>query len=265
MYEFNYQRPASLADAVAALTSDEEATALAGGMTLIPSMKHRLSAPSQLLDIAGLPELHGIALEGDHLVIGAATPHATVADSDVVAKAIPALSSLASEIGDPQVRARGTLGGSIANNDPAADYPAAVLGLNAVIRTNQREIAADEFFQGMFETALQPGELITQVAFKVPTSAAYAKFHHPASGYAMTGVMVARYTDAVRVAATGAAPCVHRWAAAEEALGKQFSVGAVQSLVVDPEGLNTDMHAPAEYRAHLVSVMTQRAIAACGA
>ena len=265
MYEFNYQRPANLADAVAVLTSDDGASALAGGMTLIPSMKHRLSAPSQLLDIAGLPELQGIELEGDHLVIGAATPHATVADSDVVAKAIPALSSLAGEIGDPQVRARGTLGGSIANNDPAADYPAAVLGLNALIRTNQREIAADEFFQGMFETALQPGELITQVAFKVPTGAAYAKFHHPASGYAMTGVMVARYQDTVRVAATGAAPCVHRWGAAEKALSKEFSVAAVESLVIRPEGLNADMHAPAEYRAHLVSVMTRRAIAACGA
>jgi carbon-monoxide dehydrogenase medium subunit len=265
MYEFNYQRPASLADAVAVLTSDEEATALAGGMTLIPSMKHRLSAPSQLLDIAALPELQGIELSGDYLVVGAAMSHASVADSDVVAKAIPALSSLASEIGDPQVRARGTLGGSIANNDPAADYPAAVLGLDAVIRTNQREIAADDFFQGMFETALQPGELITQVAFKVPASAAYAKFHHPASGYAMTGVMIAKYQDTVRVAATGAAPCVHRWGAAEDALSKQFSVAAVESLVVNPDGLNADMHAPAEYRAHLVSVMTQRAIATCGA
>lgn len=265
MYEFTYQQPKSLAEALSLLSGDEEAMALAGGMTLIPSMKHRLTAPTQLLDIAALPELQGISHQGKQLIVGAASPHAMVASDPIVTKVIPALAALAGEIGDPQVRARGTIGGSLANNDPAADYPAAALGLAATIHTDRREIAADDFFQGMFETALEPGELICKIAFQVPTSAAYAKFHHPASGYAMTGVMVARLDSHIRVAVTGAAPSVFRWTAAEHALEKTFSSEAIAGLSVDAGGLNSDLHAPAQYRANLVSVMTARAIAACGA
>lgn len=265
MYEFSYQQPKSLAEALSIMSGDEDAMPLAGGMTLIPSMKHRLTAPSQLLDIASLPELQGIERSPEQIMVGAATPHGRVADDSVIQAAIPALSGLANEIGDPQVRARGTLGGSLANNDPAADYPAAVLGLAATVHTDRRQIAADDFFTGMFETALEPGEIICKVAFQIPSRAAYAKFHHPASGYAMTGVMVARYGEQVRVAVTGAAASVFRWTAAEQALEKSFGEGAIAGLTVDPNGMNSDMHAPAAYRANLVSVMTARAIAECGA
>lgn len=264
MYNFTFQRPASLADAVSILADDDEAMALAGGMTLIPSMKHRLAAPSQLLDLAGLPELGGISGTDQALTVGAATPHAVVATDSTVCSMLPALASLAGEIGDPQVRARGTLGGSLANNDPAADYPAAVLGLAATVHTDRREISADDFFVGMFETALEPGELICKVSFGLPDRAAYAKFHHPASGYAMTGVFVAKFADEVRVAVTGAAPVVFRWQAAESALARSFDVASVEPLEMPADGLNADLHAPAGYRAHLVNVMTQRAVSACG-
>lgn len=260
MYPFQYSRVDSVADAVSRLKADADAKLLSGGMTLIPSMKHRLAMPSQLLDIARLPELRGIARDGDRLRVGAAMRHAEVAADATVAAQLPALRALAESIGDPQVRQRGTIGGSVANNDPAADYPAAVLGLDARIVTDRREIAADDFFLGMFTTALEADEIIRRIDFRVPVRAAYAKFHHPASGYAMTGVLVADFGGVVRVAVTGAAPCVFRWEAAEKALGAAFGAPAVASLRCPEDGLNADLHAPATYRAHLVGVMTRRAV-----
>jgi carbon-monoxide dehydrogenase medium subunit len=262
MYPFTYHRPDSLAQALASLAADPEARPLAGGMTLLPSMKHRLSAPSQLIDIARLPELRGIAHRGDSLVVGAASRHEEIATDPVVAAVLPALAQLARSIGDPQVRARGTVGGSVANNDPAADFPAAVLALAAVIRTDRREIAADDFFQGLFATALAPGELIREIRFPIPRRAAYAKFHHPASGYAMTGVFVADFGDAVRVGVTGAAPGVFRWHEAETALTRRFGLAAISGLALDERGLNADMHAPAGYRAQLAAVLLQDAVQA---
>ena len=261
MYPFTYQRAAGLAQAVASLKADPQAKVLAGGMTLLPSMKHRLAAPSCLIDIARLPELHGIRLEGQGLIVGAANRHGEISTDPTVLSALPALATLAGLIGDPQVRARGTLGGAIANNDPAADYPAAVLGCRAEIATDRRSIAADDFFQGMFTTALEPDELITAIRFERPRRAAYAKFAHAASGYAMTGVFVAQFDNAVRVAVTGAGPCVFRWEAAEAALTRDFSSAAVQALSLPADGLNADQHAPAEYRAHLAQLMTVRAVA----
>lgn len=264
MMPFTYQRPGTLAEALKALQADPDAMAVAGGMTLVPAMKHRLAAPSQLLDIGRLSDLQGITTTDSQIEIGSATTHAQVAADPGIAKTIAALASLAGWIGDPQVRARGTLGGSVANNDPAADYPSAVLALKAVVVTNAREIPAAEFFQGMFTTALEPGELITSIRFAVPEQAAYAKFHHPASGYAMTGVFVARYSDEVRVAVTGAGSSVFQWAEAEARLRSDFSVSALEGLTHSADGLNADMHAPAEYRANLITVMTKRAVEQCG-
>ncbi|MGE0313281.1 MAG: xanthine dehydrogenase family protein subunit M [Lautropia sp.] len=261
MYAFAYARAADAADAARRLAADADAKLLAGGMTLIPSMKHRLAAPGTLVDIGGLAELRGISLEKGRLVVGAGTRHAMVATDTDVARTLPALATLAGLIGDAQVRNRGTLGGSIANNDPAADYPAAVLALDATIHTDRRTIAADDFFVDMFTTALEPDEIVLRVGFRVPARAAYAKFHHPASGYAMAGVFVADFGDAVRVAVTGAGPSVFRWAEAEAALGHAFSVASVVGLQHPEDGLNTDLHAPARYRAHLVGVMTRRAVA----
>src|SRR6476661_10295609 len=215
MFEFNYIKANSLNDALQSVTEHPEAKLLAGGMTLIPTLKQRLAQPSHLIDIGGLQELTGIAVTGGELVVGAAAKHFDVATSAIVTQAIPALAALADKIGDPQVRNRGTLGGSIANNDPSADYPAAVLGLGASIITNQRSIAADEFFTGIFETALRPGEIITAVNFPVPRAAAYEKFRSPASRYALVGVFVAKMQSGVRVAVTGAAPCVFRATAME--------------------------------------------------
>lgn len=266
MYDFVYQRVQAIAEAQAALAADPQAKLLAGGMTLLPSMKHRLAAPSRLVDIGRLPQLQGIRLENQQLVIGAGMRHAEVAGDSIVNAAIPALAHLAGQIGDPQVRARGTLGGSLANNDPAADYPAAALGLDAIIQTNLRDIAASEFFQGMFATALGGDEIITSVRFAVPRRAAYAKFAHPASGYAMTGVLVAELTagaGGVRVAVTGAGPGVFRWQAAEQALAQRFESSVLDGLEFPAEGLNADIHAPAEYRAHLVRVMARRAVREC--
>jgi aerobic carbon-monoxide dehydrogenase medium subunit len=264
MYAFEYQKVATMNAASAALAAHPDAKLLAGGMTLLPSMKHRLAAPSHLIDIAGLNEMRAIALEGTRLTIGAGVRHCDVADSADVRNAIPALADLANQIGDPQVRARGTLGGSVANNDPAADYPAAVLGLNAVVVTNRREIAADDFFQGMFATALEADEIIVAIRFAVPRRAAYAKFAQMATGYAMTGVMVADYGDHVRVAVTGAGSCVFRWKEAEERLAKNFSEQSLQGLSYPADDLTADIHAPAEYRANLVSVMTRKAIKSLG-
>ena len=261
MYPFTYQRAGDLADALSGLRADAHARLLAGGMTLLPSMKHRLAAPSALIDIARLPALRGIARDRDALAVGAAMRHGEVAADATVRAAIPALAELASAIGDPQVRARGTLGGSIANNDPAADYPAAVLGCRAVVVTDRRGIPADDFFQGMFTTALEADEIIVAVRFDCPRRAAYAKFAHPASGYAMTGVFVAQFDDEVRVAVTGAGPGVFRWREAEAALQTRPEPAALAGLVLPADGLNADLHAPAAYRAHLVALMTRQAVA----
>jgi aerobic carbon-monoxide dehydrogenase medium subunit len=265
MYAFEYQKVATLNAASEALAAYPDAKLLAGGMTLLPSMKHRLAAPSHLIDIAGLTDMRAIAFEGAYLRVGAGARHCEVADSGDVRKAVPALADLASLIGDPQVRARGTLGGSVANNDPAADYPAAVLGLNAIVETNRRQIAADDFFQGMFATALEADEIIIAIRFAVPRRAAYAKFAQMATGYAMTGVMVADYGDHVRVAVTGAGACVFRWKEAEAQLAKQFNEQALQGLSYPADDLTADIHAPAEYRANLVSVMARKAVKSLGA
>jgi carbon-monoxide dehydrogenase medium subunit len=263
MYEFNYQKAASLEDAAKALGADEDAKLVAGGMTLIPTLKQRLAKPSDLIDLASVPGLTGISEEGGGLRIGAMTRHAEVQRSDVVKRVIPALSALAGLIGDPAVRNRGTIGGSISNNDPAADYPSAVVGLGATVVTNKREIAGDDFFTGMFETALGQDEIVTAVKFPKPQAATYQKFKNPASRYAIVGVFVARTAGGVRVAVTGAGPCVFRVPEMEAALGTSFSADAIKDIAIPDDGLNSDIHASAEYRAHLVNVMARRAVAAC--
>jgi aerobic carbon-monoxide dehydrogenase medium subunit len=262
MYEFEYQKPASLDD-VTRLLSDEDAKLVAGGMTLIPTLKLRLAKPTQLIDLAAIPSLKGITDERDAIVIGAMTRHAEVNRSDAVKRAIPALAAMAGMIGDPAVRNRGTIGGSIANNDPAADYPAAVVALNATVRTNKREIPADQFFTGMFETALQPGEILTAVRFPKVAQANYQKFRNPASRYAIVGVFVAKTPAGVRVAVTGAGPSVFRQPEMEAALAKSFTPDAIKDIQIKADGLNSDIHASAEYRAHLVNVMARRAVQAC--
>jgi carbon-monoxide dehydrogenase medium subunit len=264
MYDFTYHRPTSIADAKKIVGEDEFATLLAGGMTLLPTMKMRLAQTDDLVDLNGVDELAGICIDGDAVIIGAMTRHADVAASDDVRSRIPALAYLASQIGDAQVRNRGTIGGSLANNDPAADYPGAVLGLGATVITDQREIAADDYFQGMFETALEPGEIITAVRFPVPKRAAYAKFPNPASRYAVVGVFVADTASGVRVAVTGAGPCVFRQTDMETALGSDFTDAAIEGVSVDASALNEDLHASADYRANLVKVMAKRAVAAAG-
>ena len=262
MYEFNYQRPASLDAATKAATAADDGRYLAGGMTLIPTMKQRLASPSDLIDLSAIAELSGIRRDGDTLVIGATTTHAEVAASEEVRSAIPALAALADLIGDPAVRACGTIGGSIANADPAADYPAAVVGLGATIETNARSVAADDFFTGLFETALEDGELVTAVRFPIPSRAGYAKFPNPASRYAIVGVMVSEGSGGARVAVTGAGSSVFRIAEMESALAGDFSPTAVEGISVPASGLNSDIHASDEYRAHLVTVMAKRAVAA---
>ena len=264
MYDFNYHRPATLDEAKQILSASDDAMLLAGGMTLLPTMKMRLARPSDLVDLSGIDDLNGITDSGDAIVIGAMSRHADVADSDIVRGAIPALAELADSIGDAQVRNRGTIGGSIANSDPAADYPAAVLGLNATIRTDQREIAADDYFKGMFETALDEGEVVVAVSFPKPKKAAYAKFPNPASRYAVAGVMVAETADGIRVAVTGAGACAFRAGEFEDALKASFSAESVAGLTIEATDLNSDIHASAAYRAHLVGVMTARAVKAIG-
>jgi carbon-monoxide dehydrogenase medium subunit len=263
MYEFDYTSPTSLDDAASRL-SDADAKLVAGGMTLIPTLKMRLAKPSQLIDLGAIPALKGIREDGDAIVIGAMTRHAEVNRSAVVRAAIPALAALAGMIGDPAVRNRGTIGGSIANNDPAADYPAAVVALNAFVRTDKREIAADDFFTGLFETALGEGEIVTGVRFPKVAQANYQKFRNPASRYAIVGVFVARTGSGVRVAVTGAGACVFRVPAMEAALGRSFTADAIKDIAIPDTDLNSDIHASAEYRAHLVNVMARRAVAACG-
>ena len=262
MYDFEYHRAKSIADAAALITSRSEAKLLAGGMSLIPGLKQRLARYSDLVDLGGIAELRGIRREGNALVIGAMTPHAVVAASPEVHQAIPALASLAGGIGDPLVRNRGTMGGSIAHCDPAADYPSAVVGLGATVITNQREIAADDFFLGLFETALKPEEIITAVRYPIPQRAAYAKLPQQASRFAVVGVFVAKTGSGVRVAVTGAGPSVFRVKAAEAALEKKFEAAALVGVEISPADLNSDIHASAEYRAHCVVVMARRAILA---
>jgi len=264
MYDFNYHRPASLQEAAKILAENEEAKVIAGGMTLLPTMKMRLANPSDLVDLSAIDGLSGISDKGDALEIGAMTRHADVAASDVVRKTIPALAELAELIGDAQVRNRGTIGGSIANSDPSADYPAAVLALGATIRTDRREIAADDYFRGMFETALEPGELVVAVSFPKPKRAAYAKFPNPASRYAVVGVMVAETGDGIRVGVTGTGPCAFRASDIEQALSGDFSAASLDGISLPADELNSDIHASAEYRAHLVGVMAKRAVKALG-
>ncbi len=262
MYNFNYHRPSSVAEAATLLGANEDAKLVAGGQTYIPTLKQRLAQPAELIDLGAIAELKGIKEEAGGVTIGAMTRHADVAGSPVVQRVIPGLAALAKEIGDPQVRNLGTIGGSISNNDPAADYPSALLALGATIRTNKREIAADDFFTGMFETALDRDEIVTAVHFPKPEKAGYAKFPNPASRYAMVGVFVARNGGSVRVAVTGASPCVVRWTEAEQALASSMAPGALDGLGVSPDDLNSDIHASAEYRAHLVKVMAKRALEA---
>jgi carbon-monoxide dehydrogenase medium subunit len=260
-YPFRYRRASSLSDATAKLKASPDAKVLAGGQTLIAAMKMRLAQPSDLIDISGLKELSFIRGENGAIVVGAGTKHFEVATSAAVTGAIPALARLAGMIGDPAVRHMGTLGGSLANNDPAADYPAAILGLAATVRTSSRAIAADDFFTGMFSTALEPDEIITEVVFPVPERAGYAKFPNPASRYAMVGVFVAKTRSGVRVAVTGAGSCVFRIPEMEAALAKSFAPDAVADIAIDAADLNSDIHGSAEYRANLVAVMAKQAVA----
>jgi aerobic carbon-monoxide dehydrogenase medium subunit len=262
MHNFDFAKPATVADAVKAL-GNEGAQALSGGQTLIPTMKQRLAAPSVLVSLTGIKEMQGVCLGDGGLHIGGATPHAVVAKE--AAKHYPALAALAGGIGDPAVRSRGTIGGSIANNDPAACYPSAVLASGATVVTNKRKIKADEYFQGMFSTALDEGEIVVEVAFPIPEKAAYVKFNQPASRFALTGVFVAKYAGGVRVAVTGASQNgVFRWTDAERALSADFSPSAVSRLAVASDDLIHDLHGTPAYRANLVRVLTGRAVAAAG-
>jgi carbon-monoxide dehydrogenase medium subunit len=266
MYETTYHRASSVDEAVALFAKGKEAQFLAGGQTLIPVMKQRLAAPSDVIDLAKIKELVGIETSGDTVIIKAATTHFDVAQSDAVQKAIPALAHLASLIGDPAVRHRGTIGGSLANNDPAADYPAAVLALGATVKTNKRSIAADDFFKGLFTTALEDGEIITAVSFPIPAKAGYAKMRHPASRFALTGVFVAKSKAGdVRAAATGASQSgVIRVPAIEQALKANWSAGALDGVNISADGMLSDIHGTSDYRANLVKVMAQRAATAAG-
>jgi carbon-monoxide dehydrogenase medium subunit len=263
MYAFEYHRPTSVKQAAALASASEDIKFLAGGHTLLPTMKMRLAAPANLIDLGQIAELRGIERSADTVTIGAMTRHAEVANSDEVRRAIPALAEAAELIGDPHVRHRGTIGGSIANNDPSADYPAACLALNATIVTDRRKIAADDFFQGIFTTALEDGEIITGISFPIPMQAAYAKFRHPASRYALVGVFVAKHANGARVAVTGAgSDGVFRVPEMEEALSRHFAAESLDGIKVSADGMNSDIHADAAYRSHLVGVMARRAVQA---
>ena len=264
MYDFIYHRATSIGDAQSIFKNSEDPVYLAGGMTVLPTMKQRLANPSDVIDLGKIDGLTGVERDGDEIVVRAMTTHAAVAASSEVAAAIPALAALADSVGDPHVRNRGTIGGSIANNDPAADYPAALVGLGGTVVTTSKEVAADDFFTGMFETVLEPGELITAVRFPIPEAAHYMKFPNPASRYALVGVMVVRTGGVVRVAVTGAGPCVFRIGEMEAALAANFRPEVIENIVVAADGLNSDIHAGSDYRAHLVGVMASRAVAACG-
>ena len=260
MHAFEYHRPASSKDAVALAGKKPDGKFLAGGQSLVQAMKLRLSSPSDLIDLGTIKELSGIKVSGSSVEIGAMTRHADVAHSAEVKKAIPSLAALASLIGDRQVRHMGTIGGSLANSDPAADYPAAVLALNGTLVTNKRKIAGDQFFKGLYETALEPGELITSVVFQAPKRGAYMKFRNPASRFALVGVYVADFGGQVRVGVTGAAACAFRQADMEKALSAKFAPESVANIKVKADGLNNDLHASPEYRAHLITVMAKRAV-----
>ena len=262
MHAFAYHHPATIKEAASLLRKTENSRLLAGGQTLVPALKFRLSRPSALIDLGGIGELRGIKLDGATLTIGAMTTHSEVATSKDVALGIPALARLAAGIGDRQVRNAGTIGGALANNDPAADYPAAVVGIGGSIQTNKRVIPADKFFTGSLETALRGGEIITAVAFPLPKRAAYVKFRNPASRFALVGVFVAEGAGTVRVAVTGAAPCVFRVKEMEKRLTEKFAAESIARIAVPADSLNSDIHATAEYRAHLVTVLAQRAVAA---
>lgn len=263
MYDFAYQKPATIADA-AKLLADPEAKAISGGHTLLPALKHRLNKPTVLVDLSGISEMRGVARTGNAIRIGALTRHIEVQNNADVQGAIPALAYLAEHIGDIQVRNRGTIGGSVSNNDPAADYPAAVLGLGATLHTSKRKIAADEFFLGMFTTALEQDEILVAVEFPIPEKAGYAKMRNPASRYVMAGAFVSKGQMGVRVAINGAGPCVFRQSAMEAALAANWSPEAVANIPQEAGGLNGDIHGSAEYRAHLVTVMAKRAVVAAG-
>ncbi|MDN3544902.1 xanthine dehydrogenase family protein subunit M [Kinneretia asaccharophila] len=261
---FAFQQAASLADAARAAAGNAEAKIIAGGQSLLGAIKLGLAAPEALIDISGLADLKGLRIDGGKVHIGAMSTHATVAASRELQQAIPALADLAGRIGDRQVRNRGTLGGSLANNDPAACYPAAVLGLGATVHTDRRSIAADDFFKGLYETALQPGEIITSVSFPIPEKAAWQKFKQPASRFSIVGVFVAKTAAGVRVAVTGAGACVFRASEIEKALAASWSPAAAQAVTVSEEGLNSDLHGSALYRAALIPVLAARAVAAAG-
>ena len=262
MENFSYHRPTKVADAVKAMKKAKDGKYMSGGMTLLPTIKQGLASPTDIVDLSGLKNA-GVAVSAKSVTIKAGTAHADVATDKGVRKTIAALAQLAGSIGDPHVRNRGTIGGSLANNDPAADYPAAVLGLGATVHTSDRKIPADKFFTGMFATALKANEIVTSVEFPLPAKAGYAKFPNPASRYAMVGVFVAKMQDgAVRVAVTGAGPGVYRIAEMEAALAKDFSAKALSGIAAKAKGLNSDMHASAEYRAHLIAIMAKRAVEA---
>ncbi len=261
MYDFTYKKASSVDDAVSAVTGADDGVFMSGGMTLIPTLKLRLANPSDVVDLAEIGGLAGITVDGGTITIGAMTRHADVAASKEIAEAIPGLAKLAGGIGDPAVRHRGTIGGSVANNDPAADYPAALVGLGATVHTNKREIAADDFFVDLFETALEAGEMVTKVSFPVPDSSAYMKFPNPASRYAIVGVFVAQTSGGVRVAVTGAGACVFRVEDMEKALDGVFTPESVENISIPDGDLSSDIHASAEYRAHLVTIMAKRAVA----
>jgi len=261
VYQFNYHKPDTIDAAVALFQASEDAMYLSGGQTLIPTLKQRLAAPSDVIDLSAISELTGISVSAQRVSIGAFTRHATVADSADIRNTLPVLAALAGLIGDAQVRNRGTLGGSVANSDPAADYPAAVIALGATIHTSSRTIAAEDYFQDLFETALKTGEILTRIDFPVPGRAAYQKFPNPASRYATVGVLVADFAGDVRVGVTGAGPCAFRATALEQVLNANLSPEAVDTVEVPDAGFNSDLHASAEYRAHLVKIMARRAVA----
>jgi carbon-monoxide dehydrogenase medium subunit len=261
MYQFKYHRPASVAEALDLYRGAEDGIYLAGGQTLLPTMKQRLAAPTDVIDLSSIESLAGIEVSPDCVRVGAFTRHADVASHPQIRAALPVLADLAGQIGDGQVRNRGTLGGSVANSDPAADYPAAVIGLGAKVHTVNRTISGDDFFRDLFETALDPGELITGIEFPVPTRAAYKKFPNPASRYAIVGVLVADFAGNIRVGVTGAGPCAFRGSEIERALNANLDPGAIDAIEVPDAGFNSDLHASQEYRAHLVKVMAQRAVA----
>ena len=263
MYNFSFEKVKSVEEAVTAIQKAEDGKFVAGGQTMLPTMKHRLACPSNIIDLSGVESLTEIKAHNECVTIGAMVTHRSVASSPEVLRDIPALAKLAGNIGDPAVRNRGTIGGSIANNDPAADYPAAIIGLGATVNTNKREISGDDFFTGMFETALEEDELITSISFPVANVAAYMKFENPASRYAIVGVFLVKLSDNVRVGVTGATACAHRGRRLEDALNKNFSPAAIDPVELSVEEMNSDIHASAEYRAHLVKVMTKRAVEAC--